>query len=468
MRALPLLPLGGAAAGIAVVVGGGQVGPLPGSVRLTGWLGLQAADAVDPATEWWPGALMTAGMATLVALWLVALRLRLGQRQIWKIAGWWSAPLILGPPVLSSDVYTYVAQGLMTVHGFDPYHGGPNELGSLTAVRAVDPTWRGVPSPYGPLATLVERLAVQIGGGAVGGILVLRLLAVLSVVGLGVFGVRLVARERRPLVLTLLVLNPLVLLQVVSAVHFEGLMTALTVAALLALRRGHPRLAIVLAFAAGAVKAPALVVVLAVAAAAVIGLRWRDAIRDLLVSATVATACAAVMSLAFPPDAWGWIKALETPTQGRTPIAPATLLSDLLGHIVPFAANADVEQAGRIASLGLAGCIVLALLLTVAHRPLPATAGLALLAVALLGPVLYPWYLLWGLVCLAPFVRGRQISWYAAVSVIGAMTKLWGLTTPANVAVTAAVLVGAAIVAFGRPFRVSTPLRTVIVSPELS
>ena len=31
--------------------------------------------------------------------------------------------------------------------------------------------------------------------------------------------------------------------------------------------------------------------------------------------------------------------------------------------------------------------------------------GYALLPIGLLGPVLYPWYLLWGLLCLAPTAR---------------------------------------------------------------
>ncbi len=448
MRRFPLLAAGGAVASAAVVVGGGRVGPVPGSLRLTPWFGLQAADTVHPGRTWWPGTVMTLGMAAVVVLWFVVLRQRpADQRPVWRLAVCWGAPLALGPPLLSSDVYTYAAQGVMTARGLDPYAGGPSELGSVAATNAVDPTWRSVPSPYGPVATLVEHLGVAVGGGSpLGAVIVLRVIAVLSVVAMGFFATRLVDPSRRPLVLALVVLNPLLLFQVVSATHFEGLMGALLLATLVAVRRGHPHLALVLGFAATAVKAPAFVLVLAVAAANVVGLRWRDAARDLLISATIVAACAAVMSLVFPPDAWGWVKALETPTQGRTPIAPATLLGDLLGRIVPFASPTDVSAAGRIATLGLAGCIVLALTLTANHRPLASTAGLGLLAVAVLGPVLYPWYLLWGLVCLAPVVRGRQISWFMAASGFGAMTKLWGLTATQNVVVTLVSLVAAAVI----------------------
>ncbi len=445
MRPFPLLAAGGAAASVAVVVAGGHVGPVPGSVRLSSWFGLQAADTVHPGSSWWPGAVMTSGMAALVVLWFVAVRWRpRDERQVWQLAACWTLPLALGPPLLSSDVYTYAAQGIMTARGLDPYAGGPSALGPVAATNAVDPTWRSVPSPYGPLGTLVQHLAVVVGGGGpLGAVVVLRGVAVLSVVTMGLCAVRLVDAPRRPLVLALVVLNPLLLLQVVSAAHMEGLMCAFLMAALLAAHRGHPRLALVLGFAATAVKAPAFVLVLAVAAVNVVGLRLRDALRDLLVSATIVAACGAVMSLLFPPDAWGWVKALETPTQGRTPIAPATLLGDLLGRIVPFASPTDVSAAGRIATLGLAGCIVLALTLTAHHRPLATTAGLGLLAVAVLGPVLYPWYLLWGLVCLAPVVRGRHVEWFMAVSGFGAMSKIWGLTATQNVVVTLIALAAA-------------------------
>jgi hypothetical protein len=447
MRRYHLLAVSGFLASLAVVVAGGRVGPPAGASPLTSWFGLLSAETVRPASTWWPGALMTAGMACLVILWFVALRSPLTDlRSVWRLAACWAAPLAVGPPLLSSDVYTYAAQGIMTARGFDPYQVGPSVLGSANAANAVDPTWRGVASPYGPLATLIEHLAVEVGRGALGGVVVLRVLAVASVVAMGLLAVQLVEPARRPLVLGLVVINPLLLLQVVSAAHFEGLMGAAILASLVAVRYGHPRAALVLAFAAAAIKAPAFIVVLAVAVVAVVGLRLRDALRDLLVSGTVVAACAAVMSLALPPDAWGWVKALETPTQGHTPIAPASLLADLLGHIVPFAAPDDVSAAGRLATLGVAGCIVLALTLSANQRPLAATAGLGLLAVAILGPVLYPWYLLWGLVCLAPVVRGRQVRWFTAVCGLGAMTKLWGLTAPANVAVTAAVLVATAVV----------------------
>ena len=41
------------------------------------------------------------------------------------------------------------------------------------------------------------------------------------------------------------------------------------------------------------------------------------------------------------------------------------------------------------------------------RRQLSRSVGYALLAVAALGPVIYPWYLLWGLVCLAPIAVSR-------------------------------------------------------------
>jgi hypothetical protein len=63
-------------------------------------------------------------------------------------------------------------------------------------------------------------------------------------------------------------------------------------------------------------------------------------------------------------------------------------------------------MAARAAALLAAACIVVYLTATTRQRRLELTVGFGLLAVALLSPVIYPWYLLWGVLCLAPIARG--------------------------------------------------------------
>ncbi len=111
------------------------------------------------------------------------------------------------------------------------------------------------------------------------------------------------------------------------------------------------------------------------------------------------------------PHGWGWLPAaLTTPTLGYTPGAPASLLGNVLHTIIPWASFDDLAAAGRVVALLAAGCIAIYLVGTVRHRTLEFTVGLSLLAIAFLSPVIYPWYLLWGLLCLAPITQGLQRS----------------------------------------------------------
>ena len=64
---------------------------------------------------------MLVGLITLVLLWLVAVRINRPQRcteaTVWWMAAAWGTPFVLGPPLLSNDVYSYAAQGLMARRG---------------------------------------------------------------------------------------------------------------------------------------------------------------------------------------------------------------------------------------------------------------------------------------------------------------------------------------------------------------
>jgi hypothetical protein len=421
--------LAGFAAATLAVIAGGRTGTVRVTIPLTSWFGLLSEGGYRPGGSVVPGSLLVAGVFALVLLWLALVgrpHPAVGsERRVWAIAGAWSLPFVVGPPLLSSDVYAYTAQGLLVDRGLDPYSVGPSALGNVPAVAAVDPAWRSVPSPYGPLATWFQHFAVVLGGGSpLGAVIVFRLMAVGSVVAIGLLAADLAGARRIP-ALVLTVLNPLVLLQVVSAEHLEGLLCALLLAALVAIRRGNVTLSIVLACAAAAVKAPALVAVLAIIArprhrsgrAA-----WLDAARE----AAVALAAAAGLTM-LVPHGWGWAAALNTPGLGYTPGAPASLVGALLKPIVPAASFDDLTMAGRAAALLAAGCIVVYLTATARRRALEMTVGFGLIAVALLSPVIYPWYVLWGVVCLIPGARGRLRELLVFVCASGAVMAAPGL-----------------------------------------
>jgi hypothetical protein len=428
-QALPLL---GFAASIVIVLGGGQIGQPAGTTAPSHWLGLLSNHRSDPH-HLLPGLALALGVFGLIALWLRTLREvragRYSQRRLWTLAAWWSAPLIAGPPLLSNDVYSYVAQGLLVEHGQDPYTSTPSALGLGVPLSAVDPIWRNQPSPYGPLASTIEHLSVVVGGSPVGAILMLRAFAVISVVVIGALAVALAPAEKRELALAFTVLNPLVLLHIIAAVHFEGVMCALLLGAILAANRGQTYLALALGCAAGAVKAPGLLVV-----GAIVFTIWQasrsQGIRILLLRcAAVVLSCWVVLTLLIP-HGWGWLRSLGTPALGSTPAAPTTLLAALLRPIVPAASGPDLNYAARVAGLSAAVAVVGYLLTTANRRSLAQTTGLGLLAVSLLGPVFYPWYALWGLLCLAPAARRVQREFLIGLSAMAAVVNLPGLSTP--------------------------------------
>jgi hypothetical protein len=213
----------------------------------------------------------------------------------------------------------------------------------------------------------------------------------------------------RAAAIALTVLNPLVLLQVVSAAHLEGAMCALLMLALVACRRS-PALALVAACAAAAIKAPAAAAILLISAQHWRMARsWRTRSPNWaywLQPVVVVGACWLTFSL-LVAHSWGWLSALTTPTVGYTRGSPTALLGDLLSAIVSWAPSPDTTAAARAVGLVAAGCIVCYLAATSDRRQLSRSVGYALLAVAALGPIIYPWYLLWGLVCLAPIAVSR-------------------------------------------------------------
>jgi hypothetical protein len=368
-RLTVLLALAGLGASSVTVWAAGRAGPVHRTHPLTTWFGLLSRHGPGHH-DFLPGWLLLASLVALALLWLAAVRLNgargAPERRVWLLAGIWSAPYVLGPPLFSGDAYTYAAQGAMAERGFDPYRFGPTVLGHSPIVAAVDPRWRDVPSPYGPVATAMERIATLLGGSPLGAIVVLRVIEMLAVVAIGILAARL-TRDHRARTLTLIVLNPLVLLQVVSAAHFEGLMCAFLLAALVAADRRRWTLAILCGCVAGSVKAPAFLAVLAIivvhTAARRGWLAWRLAARDVL----VAGFGTAVLGLTIG-DGFGWISALQTPARGYTRLAPTSVLANLLDQLARPDTFDDVVTPARYLGLFIAGCVVVHLLVTARRR----------------------------------------------------------------------------------------------------
>lgn len=447
-------------AGWVAVVAGGQDGTVDTTIPLSTWLGMLSATGYRPGHSWLAGFTLFLAIAALVLLWLAVLHRPVGaacsERQVWWIAAAWSAPFVIGPPLISKDVFSYAAQGLMVRSGLDPYASGVSALATVPTdaaariLAAVDPTWRSAPSPYGPLGTTVEHLAIAISGGSpLGAVIVLRALAVACVIAIGVLAMRL-AGNRRSQALTLIVLNPLVLLHLVSGAHLEAPMGALLLASLVAAKRNQWAWAVLLACAAGSIKAPAFAAVLAIVATHLLTERDRRA-RLLVVVRDAVVAGGSITGFTLLVDnGTGWVNGLNSPALGHTPFAPASLIGDLFKPIVSGASFDDLAAGGRISCLLAAACLLVYLAATTRNRPLEHSVGYGLVALALLSPTVYPWYLLWGAICLASLAAGRQRDWLVAGCAVASVAAITGAPSAVTATFNATAVTLAAAVLWRR------------------
>ena len=428
---------------------GGRAARVPGAVPPSSWLGLLgegATGAPSPVA----GAVEIVAVALLVLCWwriLVGAR-QLSPRVVMAIGAVWATPLALGPPLLSLDAYSYLAQGRLAAIGLDPYRHAPAALTDSVWLQGVDPFWRHSLSPYGPLAVLLEH-TVTLTGNPVLSLVLLHLLALLCLSVVAASLMRLTNPSYRSAGLLLGVVNPLVLLQVLGAAHWEALLVALLAAALLAWHRAHPLTAMCLASAATAVKLPAGFAVAVLLVTYVLAARPR---RRLAASAAATAAAVAPWALLglWVPNPLGFLGALSAPLDGRTLYAPTTLLAEAVAKLaavsgvgVPFD---PLLSLCRVVGLLTAAAICCALLATGTRRSVAATIGAGLLVVALLGPVLYPWYGTWGLIPLVIAYPQARHRLAVLISVL-TFTALPGCHALAPVIPTALSAIGLAVLA---------------------
>lgn len=450
-----LLGIGGFLAASVTVFAGGRIGAAPAAIPLNSWLGLLPHAGYE-VTDLIPGLVMLTAIAVLCALWLLALvavrARRVDERDVWKIASGWALAFIVGPPLLSTDVFGYVAHGLLARDDLSPYHHAPSSLDEPRLINAIDPTARGEPSTDGPLSSAIQHLFVLVSAGnPLSTVILLRALAVASTLAIGRLAADLARRRASAVALT--ALNPATLLFIVSAAHLDGPFIALLLASLRAAGRRRWTPAVVLVCLAAGLQPVGLIAVAAVVTAHSAGVRgrsssertWHVLARDLTVAVATLAACSLVV-----PFGLGWAGNLGTVARNHTPFAPASLLSDLVSVIVPSAAFDDLALGGRIATV-LAGTTAVGyLLVTVRARPLERSVGFALLAAGLCGPVVYPWYLLWGLLVLAPTARRTQRDWVLGLSVAACLLAPAGFATRTAETVAAGALAVVAAVLLPR------------------
>ncbi len=446
MPSLRRLGVAGAIAGTAVVAGavaGGSsfVSHLPGAWFFgtpggpLGFLGTGSTRA--PALSILG---VYGGLAALSALWWRLLRALwrnpgVPVRSVVRVLVMWAVPFALAPPLFSRDVYSYAGQGAMVSFHINPYLYGPAVLGATRFNLLADPLWAHTPSPYGPTFLSLDGLVTQLSGHQVlPDIVLLRLLSVVGV-ALIAAGLPTLARSvgRDPAAAVVLGAgSPIVLSTLIGGAHNDGLMVGLLVAGLAAWKRYGPVSGIVLCALATGVKAPAALGIV------LIGWNWagsRARVRERIVRTLGAGAIGAAVLAALSAVSgvgWGWvltITAEDKVSTGVTPVdAAAHVLAGML-HLVGVPVHLSTLRTVTSATGLVVAVVVGTWLLWQSPRLGELRAlGLTLLLLALLGPVLWAWYLTWGLVALAPVATGslrRALVWLTiAETLVGASSVL--------------------------------------------
>ncbi len=381
------------------------------------------------------------GMVLFVRVWFglwQTLRARPGVpvRSLIYMLALWVAPLMLVAPLFSRDVFSYAAQGEMMSHHINPYHYGPGTLGSGPFVSPVDSLWLNTPAPYGPLFLMLAGWSASLSLHHV--LFTVVLLRLQSVVGLALIAycipklARSFGKDPGP-AFVLAVLNPLTLLALVGGAHNDAIMVGLLLAGITAARSRHPVWGVVLCALAASIKVPAAVGIIYVAWDwAGVDVGWRERIAPLVRSGLITVAVMGFLSVVAGLG-WGWILNLGTPGTVRSWMAPATAVALAISgsaHIMGI----GVSLAGLLTltrALGLLAAAAIAVY-CLRHRTrlgLLYAIGITMLMFVLLGPVVQPWYLTWGIILLAPVVTGRLLYLILGLSIVAPFI---GLTDAAS------------------------------------
>ncbi len=402
------------------------------------------------------------GIILLARAWLDLLRLSRSHRgmpvrRVAGVIGAWAVPLAVAPPLFSRDLYSYAGQGEMVAHGISPYVYGTGVLGFTPFSTLPGPLWANTPSPYGPAFLWLDGLVTDLSRHQVLTDLVLLRLLALAGLAMALWAIPVLARAAGQDAAPAVVLglgSPLVLTTLVGGAHNDALMLGLLLAGLAVARRHGTLPGIVLCALAASVKAPALVAVL------FLGWNWPGPGARLTrrlghAAAGCAIGLATLSAVSWITGiGWDWVRTAAAPSKiitGITPVDSASRLVTDAAHLVGFdVARSGVRTVLAVALLTAVVPIGLWLLWRSSKLGLERSLGLTLLALVLLGPILWPWYLTWPLAILAP-IAGRRIrravialaiggALVGATAVVGAVHAFTSASLPGELLVLVALL----------------------------
>ncbi|MGH3494217.1 MAG: polyprenol phosphomannose-dependent alpha 1,6 mannosyltransferase MptB [Sciscionella sp.] len=342
---------------------------------------------------------------------------RVGSRAVLACAAGWLLPTLVSPPLFTRDVFSYIGQGALALHGYDPYSIGPAILGGPIAAN-VHPFWLHTPAPYGPLFILLAKIVAWIiGAHLILGVILMRLVLAVGLALLLWALPRLVGElgGRLPVTLWLVVASPMMVVHLFGGPHNDLLMVGLLAAGVLLVLRGQHVGGIALTTTAMAVKATAgiaLPFLVWVWAGHLEGTLRRRFLRACSMAVGIFVVVFAACTLLAGVNL-GWITALRAPTMIVNWLNPPTGVGIAVHALASLFGNIS-EGAFVVVARGFGVLLLLYILIKQwwaartggidAVRRL----GLVLCAVAVLSPPTLPWYLSWGFVLLAarPWRKG--------------------------------------------------------------
>lgn len=362
-----------------------------------------------PASFWIGSGLWLAGGVILAVTWWRSKPTSLVTAAIW------AAPLLLAPPLGSRDVYAYACQGALWLDGHDVYATGVAD-GGCPWTASVPELWWHTPTPYGPVAVVVNGAAVEIARVLSGdehtqliiAITVLRLIAVggLALVAWGMSRLP-VEKSKRWLGL----ITPLVAITAVSGAHNDALVAGLVVAGLAAAYNKEWLAAGVLVAGAAGVKVTAIV---AVPFVLLLLPKWRTRWAALAAGVVAFAGLSLAAGLGL-----GWVQALARTGDLKQWTSLPTGAGLAVGYLTgATSASITVARALGLVVLALIGLYAMRRAWSAPPGTVVAACGWVLAATALLGPVFYPWYAIAPLAVLACAASGWERARAIAVVVL--------------------------------------------------
>jgi alpha-1,6-mannosyltransferase len=361
----------------------------------------------------WGGAIAVLSLMFISYGIAVAAAGRLSGRAVLMSIAALHAFVLLAPPLVSTDIFSYQAYARMgATYGANPYLSGPHAIALDPVFPYIGAKWSYIPSVYGPVFTIFSYLLAPLTIAASAGVYkTIAALASLALVGL-VWNIARVRRADPVRAAALVGLNPLLVIYGVGGGHNDLLMLAGMMAAVYAILTSRERLGGALSVLAIGIKLTAgLLLPFAIAAGGARHPTRRR--RDFLVG--VGAMLALLVSLSAAIFGTGLLDLLGTVQRTQ---------SEGDWHSIPgfVATRLDLPTLGHILGYVLAAvfagvCVWLLRRVWRGRIDWIDAAGWATLAMLVAASSLLPWYVAWALP-LAAVARDRRLV-RAALAITG-------------------------------------------------